>query len=109
MRRLLTLLLGLLPLSPQAGMDEIACARKDTINGWSHLYRVDALVLRGAELNWMKQKLLYRPKSMFVVLLWDRVQSTSIELDAPVLMPGMQEGRDERGDRWQVTVGAGCK
>lgn len=109
MRRLLILLLALLPLSARAGMDEIACARKDTINGWSHLYRVDALVLRGAELNWMKQKLLYRPKSMFVVLLWDKVQSTPIELDAPVLMPGMQEGRDDRGDRWQVTVGASCK
>lgn len=109
MRHFLILLSALLPLAAYAGMDEVACARKDTINGWSHYYRVDALVLRGAELNWMKQKLLYRPKSMFVVLLWDRTQSTPIELDAPVLLPGAQEGRDDRGDRWQVTVGAGCK
>ena len=57
----------------------------------------------------MKKSLLFSPPSLYVVLLWDESRVTAIELDAPVLRPVGQSGRDERGVRWKVATGDFCR
>ena len=110
MRLLLLLLCLLLPVaSAHALVREPVCARQDTINGWSRQHRVEALILRGSELNNAKKNMLFSPASLYVVLLWDESRVTAIQLDAPVLRPVGQSGRDERGIRWKVATGRFCK
>ena len=110
MRSVLLLFCLLLPLAcAHALVREPVCARQDTINGWSRQHLVDALILRGSELNEAKKNMLFSPASLYVVLLWDESRVTAIELDAPVLRPVGQSGRDERGVLWRVTTGRFCR
>ena len=110
MHRLLLLFCLLLPVATaQALVREPVCARQDTINGWSRQHMVEALILRGSELNEAKKGMLFSPASLYVVLLWDESRVTAIQLDAPVLRPVGQSGRDERGIRWKVATGRFCK
>ena len=88
---------------------EVVCARQENINGWSRPYRVDALILRGLELNKAKQNMHYKPGSLYVVLLWDKDNSTAIELPSPRFPDIGQTGRDERGNRWELWKGHGCR
>jgi len=99
----------LAPRSGDAFVHETVCGRQENINGWSGQYRVDALVLRGLELNKAKQNMHYKPGSLYVVLLWDKDSSTAIELDAPRFPDIGQTGRDERGNRWELWKGQGCR
>jgi hypothetical protein len=104
------LLLACLFCRPAAAfVRENICGRQENINGWSHPYKVEGLVLRGLELNRAKQNMHYRPGSLYVVLLWDKDNSTAIELDAPRFPDIGQSGRDERGNRWEVWKGQGCR
>lgn len=92
-----------------AFMRETVCARQETINGWSRQHRVEALILRGLEINKAKANMHYKPGSLYVVLLWDKDHSTAIELDAPRFQDIGQTGRDERGMRWELWKGQGCR
>lgn len=110
MRRFVALACLLVPtLAAHALVREPVCASQDTINGWSRQHKVEGVVLRGSELNQVKKSLLFSPPSLYVVLLWDESRVTAIELDAPVLRPVGQSGRDERGVRWKVATGDFCK
>lgn len=110
MRRLLLSFCLFLPVATaQALMREPVCARQDTINGWSRQHTVEALILRGSELNEAKKNMLFSPASLYVVLLWDESRVTAIQLDAPVWRPVGQSGRDERGILWKVATGRFCK
>ena len=100
--------LCLAAFAARGAMREPMCAQQDTINGWSHPHKVDALTVRGLELNQAKKSLLFVPSSLYVVLLWDESRTTAIELDMPVMSPVGQEGRDERGVRWRVWKGRTC-
>jgi hypothetical protein len=104
------LVTGLFLACPEARavMHEKVCVQQDTINGWSRTHKVKALVLRGLELNEAKKSLQFTPASLYVVLLWDETRTTAIELDAPVLPPLGQEGRDLGGTRWRVWLGRTC-
>ena len=105
---LLLLVAGLAPGPLAAFTRESVCARQDTINGWSRRHVVDALVLRGLELNKAKKALIFKPASLYVVLLWDKERTTAIELDVPRFPDLGQTGTDERGNRWEVKKGEGC-
>ena len=110
MRRLLLLIFSLLPIATaHALVREPVCARQDTINGWSRQHMVEALILRGAELNEAKKNMVFSPASLYVVLLWDESRVTAIQLDAPVWRPVGQSGRDERGMLWKVATGRFCR
>ncbi len=105
----LCLLCLAVPEGGNAFVRQTVCGRQENINGWSGPYRVDALVLRGLELNKAKQNMHYKPGSLYVVLLWDKDSSTAIELDAPRFPDIGQTGRDERGNRWELWKGRGCR
>ena len=103
------MLVSVVTAGPAAAfMREKVCARQDTINGWSRTHTVDALILRGLELNHAKKALIFTPASLYVVLLWDKERTTAIELDVPRFSDMGQSGRDERGVRWEVKKGEGC-
>ena len=103
------MLVSVVTAGPAAAfMREKVCARQDTINGWSRTHTVDALILRGSELNHAKKALIFTPASLYVVLLWDKERTTAIELDVPRFSDLGQAGRDERGNRWEVKKGEGC-
>ena len=87
---------------------EPVCAQQETSRGWSRVFRVEALVVRGLELNEAKKSLRYSPASLYVVLMWNENRSTAVELSAPVFPDIGQEGRDERGFRWRVWKGVSC-
>jgi hypothetical protein len=107
--RLLACAAFLAAASPaQAMQRETVCARQDTINGWSRPHRVEAVVVRGRELNQARQRLQFSPASLYVVLLWGGERVTAIELDVPVMRVTGQVGRDERGLRWEVLKGESC-
>lgn len=111
-RRFCALVLGAASLASgpaPAFVREPVCARQENINGWSRPYRVDALVLRGLELNKAKQNMHYQPGSLYAVLLWDKDNSTAIQLDTPRFPDIGQTGRDERGNRWELWKGHGCR
>lgn len=84
------------------------CAQQETSRGWSRVFHVEALVVRGMELNEAKKGMRYSPASLYVVLMWNENRNTAVELAAPVFPDIGQEGRDERGFRWRVWRGVSC-
>lgn len=99
------LLVAILTISvseTHAAEREAVCAKYRAEYGWSNGYKVEATILKGHELNQATRTINYTSYSTYVVIFWDKDQASIIEMDFPYLGPVGQEGKDQRGIKWEI-------
>ncbi len=90
---------------------ETVCAKYFTNHGWSKSYKVEASILKGLDLMRFASEPWYKASSgfsTFVVIVWDKDQESIIEMSWPTLSTIGQDGKDQRGVRWNISINNIC-
>lgn len=83
------------------------CVKYMTAAGWSQGYRVQATVVKGAELNRRTSSFNYNALSTYVVVFWDPGEASLLELDyyfGSISALG-HDATDQLGRAWRVSSG----
>ena len=78
------------------------CARYSTSSGWSKGYSVQATVMKGTELIQATGSFDYVSYATYVVIFWDKDETSVIQLDFPALSAVPMQGKDQQGRKWEV-------
>ncbi|WP_043612623.1 hypothetical protein [Chromobacterium violaceum] len=84
------------------------CAKYRQGYNWSNPYKVEATSLTGSELNLATRRVDFDYIARYVVIFWDQGQASIIKLDYPFLTYVAQNGIDQRGVQWEVSLGSVC-
>ena len=88
---------------------ETVCAKyQEKYYSWSKNYKVEATILKGYELNLATKSSNYNELSTYVVIFWDKDQSSIVQLAYPFLSVTGQEGKDQRGVKWEIAKTSVC-
>jgi hypothetical protein len=85
-----------------AAQRETVCARYMSTHGWSQRYKMNAVLIKGVELNQITRSHKYHSVSIYAVVYWNEEEANFVELSLPFQSPIGQAGVDERGVRWEI-------
>lgn len=86
----------------------VVCAKYRTSSGWSNAYKVEAIILKGHELNQATSSLTYQGFDTYVVIFWDKDAASVIQMESAFVTFMEQTGYDQQGRAWQIKKGSVC-
>lgn len=84
------------------------CAKYRTSSGWSDVYKVEATMTTGSELNQATSGFNYQSFDRYVVIFWDKDEASVIQMESPFDTFMEQTGYDQQGREWQIKKGTVC-
>ncbi|WP_156812294.1 hypothetical protein [Legionella tunisiensis] len=98
-----------IPVSVLSAAERIEiCAKYRTSSGWSDVYKVEATITKGSELNQATSSFNYQSFDTYVVIFWDRDEASVIQMDSPFVTYTEQTGYDQQGREWRIGKGSVC-
>lgn len=84
------------------------CAKYQTSSGWSDVYKVEATITMGSELNQATSSFNYKSFDRYIVIFWDKDEASVIQMESPFDTFMEQTGHDQQGREWQIKTGIVC-